>query len=313
MSDIIKPQRLTYGDIIGICAPSYANERERIENSKQTLENLGFKVKFSEYAFSKSWEFAGSIEERSEDFNNLISESEVKMILFGGGEVCNEILPYIDYENIRKNPKIICSYSDGTTLLTAIYYKSNLVTFYGQIPGTFENISDYNRTWFENIFVRNNFKYIKNSEWKSLNNGVCSGKLIGGYLVNFAVIQNGKYFGIDKNEEYILFVEDHIMFSSPAVISKYFSHIEQSGLFENVSGLIFGNYLSKQNDPEYAPSYLLVLDILKRLGKKYNIPVAVNDDFGHGENNAVYPIGLSARLEVGDTCADFEFTEMGAQ
>lgn len=83
------------------------------------------------------------------DFNSMIADDDVRMLLFGGGEVCNEILPYVDYENIVKHPKIICSYSDGTTLLNAIHSKTGLITFYGASPRTYFDLSEYNWQSFE--------------------------------------------------------------------------------------------------------------------------------------------------------------------
>ena len=94
--DLIKPQRLQYGDTVGIIAPSIAMKPEYIENSVRQLSDMGFKVKLSEHIFSEANGFAGSIRERAADFNAMISDQTVKMLLFGGGEVCNEILPYLD-------------------------------------------------------------------------------------------------------------------------------------------------------------------------------------------------------------------------
>ena len=108
----------------------------------------------------------------------------------------------------------------------------------------------------------------------TVHEGKCEGSLIGGYLVNFAVMLNGNFLKYDGSKKYILFMEDHICFTNPAAISKFFSHIEQSGLMNCVTGLIFGNY-SEDAQP-------LLIDILKRLSTKYNIPVVKCDDYGHG-------------------------------
>lgn len=123
MNKLIKPQKLNKGDIIGIIAPSISLKPEYIQKSLNQLHELGFEVKLSKYIYSDTSGYAGSIDERADDFNTMIADDAVKMVLFGGGEVCNEILPYIDYDNIMKNPKIICSYNDSTTILNAVQAK----------------------------------------------------------------------------------------------------------------------------------------------------------------------------------------------
>ena len=287
---IIKPKKLNIGDTIGIIAPSYQMKTEYLEKPVQTLNNMGFKVKFSNNLFSSANGYSGSIKERADDFNNMICNESVKMILFGGGEVCNEILPLIDYENIIKNPKIICSYSDGTSILNAVHSMTGLVTFNGASPRTFDNTTDYNINSFKSRLMNGSCKYEKSSEFKIIHHGKCNGVLTGGYLVNYAALFATPYFKLDKDKEYVLFIEDHEMFSSPAVVSKWFSNLEMYGAFENAVGLIFGHYSDKEEP--------VIDDILCRIGQKYSIPVIRCNDFGHGAYNSIYPIGISCSLDT---------------
>lgn len=98
---MIKPKKLKYGDTIGILAPCLSCSPEQIQAPAETLRGLGFQVRLSEHLFSNTCGFAGSIEERAADFNAMIADDSVQMLLFGGGEVSNELLPYIDYALIR--------------------------------------------------------------------------------------------------------------------------------------------------------------------------------------------------------------------
>ncbi|HBL84667.1 MAG: hypothetical protein A2Y17_11070 [Clostridiales bacterium GWF2_38_85] len=301
MSNIIKPDRLQKGDTIGIIAPSFALKPKYIQNSIMTLQQLGFQIKLSKHLFSDKNGYAGSVDERTDDFNTMIADNSVEMLLFGGGEVCNEILPYIDYENIKQHPKIICSYSDSTTILNAVHSKTGLITFYGASLRTFDNLTDYNRQSFEKRLMTTDTDYFNNSEWRTIHEGDCEGVLTGGYLVNYASLQGSTYFDLDKSKKYLLFIEDHEMFSSPAVVSKWFSNLEQRNVFKYVTGLVFGHY-SKEEQP-------LIDEILHRLGERYRIPVVRCEDFGHGINNAIWPIGISATLDTAS--GKFEFTESG--
>ncbi len=301
MNQLIKPQKLNKGDTIGIIAPSYALKPDDIQNSIQKLQELGFNVKLSKHIYSDTNHYAGSIDERADDFNTLIADDAVKMLLFGGGEVCNEIVPHIDYKSIINHPKIICSYSDSTTVLNVIQSQTELVTFYGASLRTFGNLSDYNWDSFVMRLMTQSQNYAKGSTWRTICPGSCKGVLTGGYLVNYAAIQGLHYFKLNNNQDYLLFIEDHEMFSSPAVVSKWFSNLEQYGVFSNVKGLIFGHY-SKEEQP-------LIDAIIYRIGCKYEIPVVRCEDFGHGLNNSIIPIGVSAKLDTSTN--KFEFLESG--
>lgn len=301
---MIKPERLKDGDTIGIIAPSYKPKREPMERAAENLRHLGYKVKFSEHLFSTSHTYAGSIEERAADLNSMIADPEVKMIYFGGGEVGNELLPYIDYENIKKNPKILCSYSDSTTILNAINAMTGLVTFYGSSPRFFEDgPSDYTLLNFEKRLRSTSTEYVKNSEWRAITPGRAEGKLCGGYLWNFACLLGLEWYRDLPEGDIILFIEDHEKFSPPAMVSKFFSTIGHRGGFDRVKGLIFGHY-SKEPSP-------VIDDILRRIGLQYGIPVVRTEDFGHGENGAILPISLKARLDA--DALTFELLESGVK
>ena len=301
---MIKPKMLQKGDTIGFIAPSYKPKRDPIERSAENLRKLGYKVKFSKNLFSTANDYAGSIEERAEDFNAMIADPEVKMVFFGGGEVGNEILPFIDYENIKKNPKILCSYSDSTTVLNAVNKQTGLVTFYGSSPRFFENEPiEYTLTNFEKRLCSTDLDYVKNSEWRVLTPGKAEGKLIGGYLINFACLLGLEWYENLPDEDIILFIEDHEKFSNAAMISKWFTMLEHKGVFKRAKALIFGHY-SLEEKP-------VIDDILTRIGKRYNIPVIRNEDFGHGANGAILPISIRARLNTEDM--NFEFLESGVQ
>ena len=301
---MIKPKMLQKGDTIGFIAPSYKPKRDPIERSAENLRKLGYKVKFSKNLFSTTNDYAGSIEERAEDFNAMIADPEVKMVFFGGGEVGNEILPFIDYENIKKNPKILCSYSDSTTVLNAVNKQTGLVTFYGSSPRFFENEPiAYTLTNFEKRLCSTDLDYVKNSEWRVLTPGKAEGKLIGGYLINFACLLGLEWYEDLPDEDIILFIEDHEKFSNAAMISKWFTMLEHKGVFKRAKALIFGHY-SLEEKP-------VIDDILTRIGKRYNIPVIRNEDFGHGANGAILPISVKARLDTDDM--SFELLESGVE
>lgn len=296
----MKADKLQYGDTIGIISPSHIAAKERYETIISVLESLGFKVKTGKNLYKSTYGYSASEKERAEDLNTMAADNEVKMIFFGGGEGGNELLPYIDYDLIQKHPKIYLSYSDGTTLINAIYARTGLCTYYGQAPGNFEDLRHYDYSQFISHFIEGPVSVFKrNSSWETVNGGVGEGLLVGGYTRNFSLLLNHSYFPVQKEQPYILFLEDHENFSQLGEVSAYLSHIEQCEIIRQIKGLLFGHY-AKVRFPD-------LFRRLERFGLNNGIPVVYCDDFGHGSNHGILPIGCRARLE-GDQ-KSLHFTE----
>ena len=282
----IKPPRLRYGDTIGIVSPCDAKNAEKLEPSLKKLEEMGFQIKRGERLYHNDWGYADSDVGRAADFNRMIADNEVKMVFFGGGEVASEVLPLIDYEAAKANPKIYMSYSDGTSILNAITAKSGMVTYHGQTPRTFEQLSDYNLSHFKAALMDGG-DYVPASPWATIRSGDAEGILIGGYTQNIALLVDSQFLPLELDKDYILFLEDHEWFSIPAAVARYLACIAQSKLFGSVKALVFGQYRNGEQDE--------IVQIIKRFGDKFKIPVFKCDDFGHCENNAILPIGQSAK------------------
>lgn len=287
----MKPPKLKLGDTIGIICPCHTADKERYAQFFSGINKLGFNVKEGNNLYKTTYGYAASEQERADDFNDMILDPEVSMILFGGGNVGNELLPYIDFAAIKKNPKIICSYSNGTTILNTVYSQTGLTTYYGQFPGVFADINNYDYRQFHSHFISETpMMFEKNSEWTCINNGSCEGVLLGGYTTRFSFLMGNKYFSYDKNKDYILFLENYEAFNQPSKISSHLANIEQHELMNHVKGLLFGHY-SERVFPELRES-------LKRFGQRNQIPVVTCDDFGHGMNHGILPIGTHAKLDA---------------
>jgi muramoyltetrapeptide carboxypeptidase len=177
-----KLEKLRKGDTIGFVCPSHIASEERYKGSIKALQSLGFLVKLGQNVYKDTHGYLASEQERADDFNDMIRDENVKMVLFGGGEGGNELLPYIDYGAIATHPKYICSFSDGTTILNAVHAMTGITTYYGQGPGMFNDLRHYDYMQFSAHFIENSGKeFVSNSEWLALMGGKCEGKLIGGY------------------------------------------------------------------------------------------------------------------------------------
>jgi len=283
--------KLKKGDTIGIISPSHVATRERYEGAIRQLEALGFRVKTAKNLYKDTYGYIAGDRERADDLNELVSDPEVKLIFFGGGYGSVDLLPLIDYENIRKHPKCFLSYSDGTSILNAIYTRTGIVTYYGQTPGDYCAPAPYTLDQFKRVFLEESTgAFLPNSDWYTVTSGSSEGILIGGYLHNVALGLGNPFFSYDPSQKYLLFLEDHERFSSIPEINSLLSFIEQSNFMSCVCGLIFGHYSESISLP--------LLERLKRLGKKHGIPVVYTDDFGHGQNHAILPVGCKAKLDA---------------
>ena len=287
------------GGTIGLFCPSHVAEMARYEPMLAALKRLGFRVKLGPNFLKDTYGYAASAEERAEDLNTLVADDEVHMILFSGGESAAEVLPFIDYENIRRHPKLFSSYSDGTSILNPIYAQTGLVTYYGAGVGEFADLRHYDYMQFCAHFVEGHEarEFASDSEWKTLRGGRGKGILIGGYTSLFGLLLGNPYFRYDQDEKYLLFLEDHQCFSAVGAVATYLAFIGQSAFMKNVTGLIFGHYCADAPDD--------LLRLLERFGERHGIPVAYTDDFGHGTRHAILPIGVKAALDADERTLRF--------
>lgn len=289
------PNKLKIGDTIGIIAPSdpiVGDNIEELEQARKIVENSGFKVKYSKNLFSNSNRYSSTAKEKAEDINKMFADKEVKMIWCAkGGENSNSTFEYIDYELIKQNPKIICGYSDITSLTNIITEKTGLITFSGT---NFKTIAtdetDYSYKEAIKRFVDGNLEIgQKGEKYKTLKEGIAEGKLIGGNLCLTRGMVTGKYSINFKDK--ILFIEELGIETDPALASNFLYHMKQNGVFEQIKGLWIGNYEHESN----ISLEKIVLDVI---GNEYNFPIIKSNNFGHIEEKTVIPIGTKAIIDT---------------
>jgi len=157
VNNLIYPSFIKENDCIGVPAPSAgADCAERINkslNAKKTLEKLGYKLILSENLLKSEKGRSATARERAKEINDMFSNKDINMIFCAaGGEFLVEILPYIDFELIKENPKFIAGFSDPTGLLYPITTKCDIATVYGQnftsFGGTkYDGINDFNEKY----------------------------------------------------------------------------------------------------------------------------------------------------------------------
>ena len=179
----MKPKALKRGDTIGVVSTSepITDEcREDIEKSVKRINDLGLNVKFAKHAFNNPLGYGETAKHKAEDINEMFRDKSINAIFCTmGGFNCNAVFDYLDFEIIKNNPKIICGYSDPTSILNVIYAKTGLVTFHGP---NFKSLSDeeveYGYKEVIKRFIDRKLSFGENDEYKVVNEGTAEGILV---------------------------------------------------------------------------------------------------------------------------------------
>ena len=293
------PTKLKKGDTIGVIAPSNYIEKDDLEYinaSIALMEASGFKVKFGKYVFEDTLGYGTSPEKRAADINWAFKDDEVKAIMcVKGGEDSNTTLDYIDYEMIKKHPKIICGFSDNTSILNAIHEKTGLVTYHGP---TFKSLTSWETGYaykqFIKTFAENTESLIMGEpedEYTTIQAGQVTGELVGGNLSLFTKLVCGKY-AVNLQDK-ILFLEELGFEAAPEMVNSNIYYLKQNGVFDRIAGLWIGNY-------EH-PSKVSIEKIIKNaIGDEYKFPIIKSDNFGHIDKKIIIPIGTKAEINTNE-------------
>lgn len=302
---IIKPKRLTEGATVALIAPSSGIEAQEFENAVQNLTNLGFKVKPGKFARQRKGFLAGSDEDRLADLHQAFADWEIKAVwCVRGGYGATRILPKLNFNLIRRNPKILIGYSDITALHIAISQKTGLVTFHGPVAAS--NFSDYTKKHLlETLMHPSSRETIEISpdnaagesnlfKTRTIRAGKCRGNLIGGNLSLLAALA-GTPYALNRNlRGKILFVED---VNEPAYrIDRMLTQLRESVDLRGLAGIALGVF--KGGNSDEADAFQSLIDVFTEQFGKLNIPVIYGLSFGHIRDQFTLPIGIKAELDT---------------
>lgn len=339
MINLIKPKKLIRGDKIATVSLSWGGAgdeaiKERYFIGKKRLEDIfGLKVIEMEHTLKGSEYVYNHPKERAKDLMDAFLDKEVKAIISCiGGEDTIRLLPYIDFEVIKNNPKIFMGYSD-TTVNHYMCYKAGLSSFYGPaiLTDFAENVemSEYTinsimKTLFSDAVIGD---IAQSKEWTSeyltwddINNNnikrtfkentgyellqgkeTVRGHLIGGCLEVLEMIKGTELF--PKLEDFngaILFFETSEETPKPEYIRWWLRNYGTSGILNRINGIVFGKPKGEVCYEEYKEEILKVL-------KEYNredMPVLYNLSFGHCEPKFLIPYGAMAEIN----CEEISFS-----
>lgn len=314
---------LKKGDSIGVFSPSSPITKtspNRTKRAIEYLENKGFKVVKGSLTGKCDYYRSGSIKERVEELNSLIRNPNVRCIMSTiGGMNSNSLLPYIDYEAFKKDPKIIIGYSDVTSILLGIYAKTGISTYYGPaLVASFGELEPYvveTYKYFKNILMdeiqypyevkmpkfwtdeyinwetQDRSKAPVDNSLITVNDGVCEGRLIGGNLNTMMGIWGTEYMPEIKKGD-ILFIEDSL--KDCATIERSFSLLKLSGVFDKISGIILGKHELFNDNGTGRKPYEILLEVMGDT----KIPFLADFDCCHTHPMITLPIGCKVKLDA---------------
>ncbi len=314
------PARLQVGDLVQVISPSrslaiISDEVRKV--ATETLNGLGLEVSFGKYAFLKDEYNSSPIEARVEDIHNAFRNPDVKAILTTiGGFNCNQLLPYLDFDLIKANPKILCGYSDITILLNAIYHKTGMVTYYGPHFSTFgvKKGNEFTVREFEKVMFHpgphtvNSSAQWSDDEWYldqenrsfftnpgavAIHFGEARGTLIGGNLDTFNLLQGTDHFPCPESAVLLVEEDDFAGNDFAVEIDRNLESILQQSSLKNIAGILFGR-LPKRVD--YSIEQLKKTIRSKPALK--DIPVVCGLDFGHTLPMTPFAIGAELSMSV---------------
>lgn len=289
------PEKLRKGDTVVVVAPSSPIEEkdeEYILESKKMLESVGLNVEFGNYCYSNSTGYGATAKEKALDLNDCFANPKYKAILCAkGGENSNSVFEYLNFDLISKNPKIICGFSDSTSILNMITEKSGIVTFNGP---TFKSFSswetDYSFKKFVKRFMEDDMSLSdKDDNFEVIKEGKAVGELIGGNLSLTTKMVSGKYKLNFENK--ILFIEELGFESDAEMCSGNLYYMKQNGVFDNIKGIWVGNY-------EHEQGIALEKILLDVLDDEYSFPIIKSNNFGHIDKKIVIPVGVIAKIDT---------------
>jgi len=298
---ILKPKKLVEGDTVGIVVPaSMVFETDNLERGREQMEALGYRVKMGAHAKARYGNLAGTDRERAADINTFFADDDVKAVVaYSGGWGTPRLLPYLDYELIRRKPKVLIGFSDITGLLNAVHKKTGLVTFHG--PTADSRYEAYTLANYRKVVMtsepigvlappqkREEDLIDRDNRIIVLGQGVATGRLVGGNLTLIAATMGTPYEIVTDGA--ILFLED--THEELYRIDRMLTQLWLAGKFEKLAGFVFGRCT---DCPIEGPALSMGELLRERFG---HIPSLSGLSFGHIEKKLTLPIGLPATLDA---------------
>lgn len=332
---MIKPKKLNKGDMVAIVSLSSGTAgdklfKHRYEQGKKRIEEVfGLKVITMPNALKGSEYLSKHPEARANDFMNALKNKNVKGIICNiGGADTIRLLPYIDFDVIKNNPKVFMGYSD-TTVNHFMMYKAGVTSYYGpsvmcQFAENYE-MHDYTKKYIKEVLFENkkNITITSSSEWTSEFLDWCNekydsqkrkmnleehgyeiiqgdsnfeGELLGGCLDVFAMfIGTSIWPQRDEWKNKILFLETSEDEVSPDYVEYYLRNLIAQGIIDEINGILIGKPQNEKYYKEYKEVYKR---LVSEEARRPDLPILYNVNIGHTDPICILPLGQKIRVDL---------------
>jgi len=301
----LKPPRLRPGDTIGlVCPAAPAYSRESVQITIESLQALGFRTKLSPHFYDRYGYLAGRDADRAADINTMFADTSVSMIMaMHGGWGCARLLPLLNYDLIRRNPKILIGYSDITALLLGINARTGLITMHG--PEGAATWNAYTVDWFKRVLMAGEAVTFSNPVKKedtlsqtkdrvtTLKSGKARGRLVGGNLTVLSHLIGSPYLPDWTGK--ILFVED--VGEDVYRMDRMLTQLRLAGILDQVAGFVFGK-CTKCEPGSGGYGSLTLEDVLTEQFGSLSVPAYAGAMIGHLADKFTVPVGIDAEIDA---------------
>jgi len=273
---------------------------EPVEIQSESLEAVGLVPVKPENFYNRRGYLAGTDQERAADINNLFSDPTVKALVGIGGWGSARVLPFLDYDLIHANPKVLVGFSDVTALLAGIYAKTGLVTFHGPHPRTKVSAEYFRRVLFDAEEVEflnptdpGDEELVQTKDrYATLTPGKARGRLIGGNLAVLSAIVGSPFF--PNLDGAILFLED--VREAVYRVDRMVTQLALAGHLSKLAGFVFGRCTDCKPGTSYGSLTLeeVLADHIAPLG----IPAYRGAMIGHIKHQFTLPLGIETEIDA---------------
>ena len=288
-----KCRKIVPGSVLGIICPSgHPKTIEPVNKFCKLLAEHGYRYKLGKSVTAVEGYLAGSDTLRAQDLMEMFEDDTVDAILcFKGGYGAQRILPYLDFERIKKHPKLLMGFSDITVLLNTLNQLADMPTVHGQMGACMQHYEEFTFNHFFETLSNGFITPLINPTLplNVINEGTAEGVVVGGNLCLIYALMGTPYeINFDKK---ILFIEE--VNEAPYAVDRMLSSLILSGKLNNLKGIICGYFTNCEADENQT-----VEELLNHYLKPLNIPVVTNFQSGHSKPFINLPIGLKVKLDA---------------
>ena len=291
------PARLSKGDTVGLISPASYIDDDALQRAYEHIEGLGLNVKPGRYLRAERGFLAGTDDQRLGDLHAMFGDSKVSAVWCArGGYGSARLLPRLNFNLIRRNPKILIGYSDITALLNAITRETGMVTYHGPVGSS--DFTEYTERYLRAAIL-------EGEEWQAIvppedgvgdryiiRPGNASGQLWGGNLSLLAAVAGTDY--APPVEGNLLFIEE--IGEKPYRIDRMLTQLRQAWKLERAAGIVLGQF--NDCEPDKGDRSLSLRETLTGQLADLGVPVAYGMPIGHIKDMCTLPVGARARFSA---------------